>query len=222
MSAPSPAAILFDLDDTLIDSAHAAHAGAIAWHQEIGAPGTPNPERWRSIEIAWYKRFERGETTYLGQRIGRVREYLNAPDLPEEEALELLQRFYPHYLAATTAFPDAPSALERARHTGATVGIFTNGGFEMQFSKMEHAGIAHPWLKVFAAVELGHPKPQPQAYTKVAQLLGTSNITMVGDNLENDVLAPLQAGWQAVYLQRPGAPPAPAGVVGVGTLDELF
>ena len=42
-------AILFDLDDTLIDHTSAAHNAAAAWARELGLPGDQT-DRWFAIE----------------------------------------------------------------------------------------------------------------------------------------------------------------------------
>lgn len=216
-------AILFDLDDTLIDESRATEIAVQSWSEHRGIPA--DLQRWKAIQLEWFGRFERSETDYMGQRVGRIRDYLNQQDLEPQRALELIEEYFTFYTAATTAFDDAAPALRRARATGALVGVFTNGSTQLQLPKIIQAKLDYPWLELFTATDLGTPKPQAAVYELVAECVATQlgvsapRILMVGDNLRNDVLAPLAAGWEAVYLHR-GTPSA-QGVREVQSLDEL-
>lgn len=216
-------AILFDLDDTLIDESQATTIAVQAWSKHVGVPG--DLKRWQAVQLDWFGRFERSETDYMGQRIGRIRDYLGQPDLEARRALELIEEYFTFYTAATTAFPDAAAALERAHKHSALVGIFTNGSAELQLPKIIQAGLQYPWLELFTATDLGVPKPQAGAYGEVTGRVAkqlkvpSPRILMVGDNLRNDVLAPLDAGWEAVFLNR--GTPTDAPVRQVQSFDEL-
>lgn len=198
-------AVLFDLDGTLVDDSNNSALGCVRWAAEVGV--VSDPERWVAIESKWFRAFERGEVSYLGQRYMRVREYLGDPSLSDERCAELFERFVEHYLAACVAYPDAHPALLQALDTGVPVGIVTNGGGQLQTRKMQTAWLWSDSLLMFGAQELGVAKPQPAIYRAVQQHLGVedpADLVLIGDNLVNDFLAPKEAGWAAVLVDRHG------------------
>jgi putative hydrolase of the HAD superfamily len=59
---------------------------------------------------------------------------------------------------------------------------------------------------VFHSAQLGARKPGPQFFSRIQQQLAvpTRSLTMVGDDLIADYWGAIQAGWQAVWLDRRG------------------
>ena len=57
---------------------------------------------------------------------------------------------------------------------------------------------------VVNSAELGYKKPDVRIYAHALELAGASpaDVVFVGDNLKNDVRAPLQAGMQAAWFDR--------------------
>lgn len=195
---------LFDLDDTLMD-----HEGALAvavddWCVELGLPPGQG-QRFREIEKKWFARYEAGETTHQGQRAGRCREFLDRPELSDAAALELYDGYLAAYERNWRAFPDALPALRAALSHG-PVGILTNGTAQMQWAKLRAGGLDLERLVMIATVDIGKPKPQPEAYLAACEALGTApaETLMIGDSLPNDVEGAQAAGLPAVWLQRGG------------------
>lgn len=200
------AAVLYDLDGTLVDHDHAARAGVDAWCRSLGLPDD-QWDRWSRIERRWFTRFENGEISHLGQRIERCREFLGRPELGEGEALELYEYYLAVYRENWRAYPDAAASLDGALAAGLKVGILTNGAETMQRAKMESTGLWREGLVMCATVELGAPKPRPEAYLGALERLGAlaAETVMVGDSWANDVEGARRAGLAAVHLVREGA-----------------
>jgi len=76
--------------------------------------------------------------------------------------------------------------------------------------------------EIFCFRELGFRKTDARFWDAVVARLGVSRaeILMVGDDLENDVLAPGRAGIASVWF-NPARAPAPAGTTAIARLDEL-
>ena len=226
MSTPTEfSAILFDLDGTLVDHESAARAGVEQWSTELGLPAGQWP-RWAEIERRWFTRFERRQISHLGQRIERAREFLNSPDLTEDEALLLYERYLDLYRENWRAYPDALPALQAALDTGAAVGILTNGENSMQTDKLARTGLLLDDLVVLAATDLQAAKPQPEAYHASLRRLRVqaAEAVLIGDNWANDVDGARRVGMSGVYLLRRGCvrdgacPPEEASI---STLDQL-
>ncbi|MDF9717122.1 HAD family hydrolase [Nocardioides sp. ChNu-153] len=223
------AAVLFDLDDTLVDHRGAARAGLVAWAAGLGLPGTPAElaERWTLLEMRHHAAYQRGELTFAEQRRARVRAFVPHLDLREDAAAdEAFAGFSTAYRAAWRAFADARRALERAHAAGLAVGVLTNGDLRRQRSKVERVGLA-PVLDaldapVLASSALRAAKPDARAYAAACAHLGTpvGATLMVGDSLANDVRGAARAGLRAVLLDRYDEHPT-AGVRRVRSLDAL-
>lgn len=77
-----------------------------------------------------------------------------------------------------------------------------------------------------ATVEIGAPKPRPEAYLGALERLGVQakDTVMIGDSWANDVDGARRAGLSAIHLVRAGVsrePKVPAGENFVSTLDDV-
>lgn len=205
MLKPMIRAVLFDLDDTLMDHTSAMREGLDEWCRELGLP-TGQHERFAAIERKWFAAYERGEVTHHGQRIARCREFLGK-DLSEHDALQAYSGYLAAYQRNWRAFADAQPALQRALQAGLRVGVLTNGAREMQEAKLRAGKLDLPEVRLIATVDLGIPKPQATAYLAGCQVVGSTpaETLMVGDSLANDVEGARAAGLQAVHLRRDGS-----------------
>lgn len=197
-------AILFDLDGTLVDHTSASHAALAQWSPTVGLE--PDFQRWSELDKWGFARFERGETTHLGQRRDRIRAY-TGQDLSDAACDEIYTGYLRAYAENWTAFDDALSCLERALGTGNPVGILTNGGEQMQQDKLDRTGLALPGLVMLSASTLDSAKPRPEMYARALTHLNATTATIVGDDWVNDVEKPRELGWKAWYLDRSGSDP---------------
>lgn len=197
-------AILFDLDGTLVDHTSAAHAALTVWSPTIGLE--PDFERWIELDKWGFARFERGETTHLGQRRDRVRAYTGR-EMDDVACDEIYTGYLRAYEENWTAYDDALSCLERALATGNPVGILTNGGEEMQQEKLDRTGLNLPGLVMLAATTLDSAKPRPEMYSRALARLEATTATIIGDDWINDVEKPRELGWTAWYIDRSGTDP---------------
>lgn len=209
--SPAVRVVLFDLDGTLVDHDSAARSGVLEFAQHFHIAGTPDElaHRWLSLERRWFTRFERGHVTHLEQRMGRCRDFLQRPDLSDDEALAVYEVYLAAYQAHWRAFDDAAPALDAALSSGRAVGVLTNGANPIQRLKMARTELDRPSLKMLTAVELGAAKPQPAAYAQALKRMGLSSATanhavLIGDSFPNDVRGARRAGLRAVHLDRAG------------------
>lgn len=210
MTFPTISAVLFDLDDTLLDHRGAARDALTAWTGSMGVTGAlaDLETEWLRIETIHYRRYQARELTNLEHRRARVREFLPHLDLADDAAADAaFLGYWDAYRAAWRTFDDAVDAIERARHSGLAVGILTNGDAVAQGLKIETTALAGLDLKIFASSELPAAKPHPSAFLSATAALGVAPecCLMVGDSLENDIFGARGAGLPAVFLDRTGA-----------------
>lgn len=214
-------AVVFDLDETLLDHESAATSAVTEWAAELGVAADDAVALWSTLADVHYERYARGEVGYSEQRRARVREFLAVP-LEDAEADELFRGYLVRYEAAWAAFPDAAPAIERARNAGLAVGVLTNGDEAQQRAKLDRIGLSTLVDVVVASSTLPAGKPDRRAFAAVLGHLRAepSDALMVGDSLAHDVHGAMAAGLWAVLVDRHGRH-YDADVRRVGSLDEL-
>ena len=207
---PLPTAIFFDMDDTLLD-AYAKPADA--WRRLLGrharkldgrdieellaailAAGRPfwadavNAARWR-LDIAGARR----------QVVRGGFAALNFEDtaLADEIADAFTQMRRDEY----RLFPDAIATLDGLRAQGVKLALITNGASDMQRHKIDRFDLARHFDHIQIEGEFGRGKPELDVYHHALAQVGVAprDTWMVGDNLEWDVLAPMQLGIHGIW-----------------------
>src|SRR5680860_536948 len=126
----SPRGVLFDVDDTLIDT-RAAFAAAIATVTARFLPDLPvgrGPDvlaAWRRDDDGHFRAYTRGETDFRGQRRSRAKALQAAFGGPalDDGALEAWETCFEAAIrGAWRAHPDAVTALADVRARGLAVG----------------------------------------------------------------------------------------------------
>lgn len=214
-------AVLFDLDDTLVDQESAAAAAVVAWAAEHGVTDPEVAGRWASISEVHYARYQRRELTFAQQRRARVREFL-ALDVDDETADDTFAGYLSRYEAGWKTFDDAVPALRRARAAGLKVAVLTNGNDDHQRFKLEKLDLTDEIDVMVASSTLPAGKPDPRAFLHAVDRVGVDRheALMVGNSLDNDVRGALAAGLPAVLLDRLDAHPH-ADVRRVKSLNDL-
>lgn len=217
-------AVLFDLDDTLVDHTTAAGDAVVAWAAGAGLDEAPDQlrERWASVSDFHYSRYRRREVTFEVQRRDRMREFLDR-DLDDETADAVFADYLTRYEANWRTFADARPALERAVARGFVVAVLTNGNRRHQAHKMRSVGLDELGLRMFVSEDFPAGKPDPRAFlgTCAALEVQPEETLMVGDSPAHDVEGALGAGLDAVLLDRRDAHPEHPGRR-IRTLDELW
>ena len=207
-------AVLFDLDDTLLDySSPAALCWADACRTVGGDAGIDVEALTIAVEAArsWFwsdpARHARERVRMLDawgkiaaaalDRIGRPSETL---------AGAIARDFAARRRDAMALYPDAYPCLARMREHGAVLGLVTNGDAEMQREKIARFDLERLFDVIVIEGEFGVGKPDPRVYQHALSALGAlpEAAWMVGDNLEWDVAAPKQLGLRAAWIDRDG------------------
>lgn len=223
-ASPSPRAILFDLDDTLVDDT--GDVGRL-WREVTAEAarrldGVDAEAVLAAVERVrtWYwsdaERHRQGRRDLGAATRGIVREAfaglgLDAPGLADWVADEYRARRD----AALRIFPGAVETLEAVRRRGVRTALLTNGAAVPQRAKIDRFDLARHFDRIFIEGEFGHGKPHPSVYRAALDDLGAApgDSWMVGDNLEWDVAAPQRLGLFAIWIDHRGdGVPADSGV----------
>lgn len=203
-----PAAIIFDLDGTLVDDESAVEAGLSAFHAVHGrALGLALPElrlRWRELFQQHFNRYLSGQVSMQEQRRLRMRDLFATSGrcLTDQEADSAFSSYRRAYTAGWRTFPEVPQALDGLH--GFRLAVLTNGNGDQQRAKLAATGIAERFEGIFVSSEIGMAKPDQAAFRHVASNLGVRerDCVFVGDNLDVDIRGAAQGGMDAILVDR--------------------
>jgi putative hydrolase of the HAD superfamily len=203
------AAVLFDLDGTLLDHEAASTAAVSSWLSSHGASRTDIESAvplWFELEQRHYPAWCTGEITFQEQRRRRTRDFFLAVGITvrAEDLDAAFAEYLTGYEAAWTAYDDAAPALLRVAAAGLRSGILTNGDQAQQTAKLVTIGLIDHCGPVFSSSVLPAQKPDHRAFTEACRRLGVdpARVLMVGDNYEVDILGARAAGLSAIHLDR--------------------
>lgn len=211
-SSPVPpvAAVLFDLDDTLLDrrrtldhylADHALRAGLPA---HIAATYRT---RFYELDGCGYA----PRASVFGQLC------VEFPSLPPADTL--IADYREHAFRRCEFTEGATDVLAWCSRAGLARAIVTNGSSAMQRAKLEALALADLVDLAVVSGEEGIHKPETELFHRVAARLGAKpeECAFVGDNPQNDVDGARRAGMTAVWFQRelpwPSELPAPSLVI---------
>ena len=205
--------VLFDIDDTLVDTRGAfAHAlTAVCARYLPGLTSQQNEQAlamWRSDVNGHYRAYTRGEVTAREQRIARANElhaHFGGEHLDDAgfDAWDLV--FQSGFRAAWTAFADARGVLDHLSASGLKLGALSNAPMAMQVDKMAATGLGD--LEILVTLDtFGVGKPHAKVFLEACRLLGTDpqRTMYVGDELDIDARGAAAVGLAGVWLDRPG------------------
>jgi len=208
MPPKSPAAILFDVDGTLMDDRRAVLSALTSFHsrvgRELGISADDLVIRWRELLQLHFGRYLAGEITMREQRRARVIDLFTASkiNLSPEMADGIFETYESDYRASWAAYPDALPALEVLN--GYVLAVLSNGDLAQQTDKLRVGGMVRHFSRIFTSSDVGRAKPDPDAFSRACQRLDISpnHCIFVGDSLELDARASAVAGLKGIWLDR--------------------
>ena len=200
---------IFDLDDTLIDFAATREVAYTSLADHLDAQCIDSAAfvaACRAVERPVFALFERGAITRDEYRLRRFSEPLVSIGVsPDPELVAHLNRLF---MACVNDRPmlyqDALPVLARLRNEGINTAILTNGPSDGQRRKLKATRLTEAVDHVAIGEETGFSKPLAQSYHAIVDhfSLGRADALMVGDSPELDYDGALQAGLQALLLDR--------------------
>lgn len=213
MSDP-PRAILFDLDDTILDTTSSAtrvwRLTAKAFEDEIGRPAAvfdPILDRARVWYWADPDRNHAGRLDVQKSRIEVTHHGLLELGIDD---YQLATRFADHYsehrVSSMQPFPGAIETLEHFASRGVPMALLTNGDAQAQRDKVDHFDLTQYFQAVLIEGELGYGKPDPQIFAQALKACDApaAGSWCVGDNLAWEVAAPQSLGMQGIWCDWEG------------------
>ena len=203
-------AVLFDLDDTLVDFQHSRRCGLRAIQELLPALAPVPIEELELVHEeqlqANYPQTLRAGLSDEEARLERLRGVCHHHGIdPDDTTLAQAATAYARAQQSNTRMvPGVPELLDALRGR-VKIGVVTNGPAARQRGKLEGIGIRAEDLDALAiSEEVGALKPDPTIFRHALTELdiAADSATMVGDSWDKDVLGALESGLHAVWLNR--------------------
>lgn len=209
---PIPAAVLFDIDGTLVDHDGALRQGLVGW---LTSKQLATEEQcldglvglWDDVAERHFPAFRAGQISFQDQRRRRLRDFLPHLGLRTEQlgdtALDGIFDDYPkHYEAAWRAFGDAAPCLTSPDHV--RLAVLSNGDQAQQEDKLRRTHLDQHFEAVMTSSTLGAAKPSPEAFRLACERLAVDPRT-----------SPTSAtGWTSTPRRRTRLVSAASGSIG--------
>jgi putative hydrolase of the HAD superfamily len=216
-------AVLFDLDDTLLDGDAAWRSGVAAMLRRCsGVDRSAAFAAWGSAFNAHFDDYLAGRLSLEESRTARVRSWATALsiDIDAGAEPEWFAAYLVGYQAGWKPFADVGTTLRKLAHL--KLGVITNGDGQQQRAKIAALDLPVTFDAVVASSEAGCAKPDVRIFRAAAEQLGlaTDRCLFVGDREDVDAMGARNAGMHAIWLNRRGLTGA-TDVASVATLADL-
>ena len=198
--------IAFDLDDTLwpcLPVIRHAEETLYRWLQQHYPRITDRHDPAAMVTLR--QEFSRREARYRIDMTALRREFLQfLAEMHDYEAASLVDAAFDVFFHARQQvefYDDVLPSLERLSRSY-RLGAISNGN-----ASVEHVGLSHLFEHSLGASEVQAAKPDPKIYHHFAARAGIDpeRILYVGDHPHYDVAGSLDAGYQAVWINRDNA-----------------
>lgn len=211
-----PRALLFDLDETLLDNSGIPESIARTCELVAALVSGLDPQQlrqantdvwlhyWPTVEdLCWRGRMDGFQVSREAWRRS-LRACGCADESVAQYAFEQYQRLSRD---ALRLFADAGQLLAHLARGGYSVALVTNGPSDLQRDKLRILGLADTFHAVVISGELGVAKPSTAPFQLALQRLGVEarDAWHIGDSLVTDVGGAQAAGVVAVWLNRDGS-----------------
>ena len=204
--------LFIDFDDTLYDT----HGNAVialretfeAFHLEryFDDPQTFYDAYW-DANIDLWTRYSKGEITRPYLIVERFRRPLSAGKgltVTEALCLEMSDRFLDFCSSKPGVLDGAHELMDYLRQKGYRMHLCSNGFHEVQYKKLDACGMRNYFDTIILSEDAGANKPMKPYFDYALKVSGASRETtlMIGDNLSSDILGALNAGIDAMLVNR--------------------
>jgi putative hydrolase of the HAD superfamily len=224
-----PRGVVFDLDDTLLDTAGVEAEMLVALCEAVreelpGAEYEALRTRFRNGRDDLYLRVLNGEIDIPAYRRAHLIAVCEPWGEPSEELHAIAVRLRDEQLGRSRFVEHAVELLRHLRGAGVRTALLTNGPSWMQRRKVETLGLEPELDAIGISEEIGVAKPDPRAFARTLELIDCApeETVMVGDHLDWDIRGALDAGMRgAVWVAGDDEREAPEGALRVARLGEV-
>lgn len=202
-------AVLFDLDDTLVNSKKAEYNAICEFKNlynefnEVKDDDFANV--WSKITMKIYEKYHNGEISFDELRIERMKGLFSnySINILDEEAQKKFNCYLNIYEKNWILFDDAKEVLEKLKDRYKLV-ILSNGDGKQQRKKIEYTGLNKYFSDIVISSEVGYSKPEKEIFEIACKMINLKpeNCIMIGDKYKVDIEGSLNAGMNGIWVNR--------------------
>lgn len=213
-------AILFDLDDTLIDRNASIQNYATILEQEFGSQ--LNPTNIDAIAETLIACDGGGYRPRLDVSVD-IAQSLSWTIAPSADQIHA--HWMEYFLLASVLRTHAIQLLDLLKSRHLPIGLVTNGSTVGQNRKVDTLGIRSYFSSLIVSETVGIKKPHPDIFqTALTQLqVAAKNTWFVGDHPTNDIIGAAQVGLNPIWIRvsHPWPESTPPASNQITRLDEI-
>lgn len=195
-------ALLFDLDDTLLDFQAAENRAFKALMAELDVPFSEQMfTQYVEINSTLWRRLERQEITkqvLLDQRFTQFFAQLGYDNL---DGIAAERRFRQLLSEGATLMPNARETLVALKERGFKLYTASNGVYQTQIRRMEATNILDLFDGHFISESVGYEKPSQKFFDYIlgSLKLATWDVLMIGDGIGSDIQGAVDSKIDSVF-----------------------
>lgn len=202
------AAVLWDMDGTLIDSEE-LHQNAI--QRVIRSLGFEPPPNLHNHSIG---KSPLETHKWLQQALGLP--------LSFKQWRELKNAYYAAHTASISFRPGAQALWHQLENRGIARAVVSNAEREIVTANLKAVGLTDPELLSICIDDVDAPKPSPEPYLQAAERLGVEpNHCIVIEDSSTGALSGIAAGMRTYFIPQDNGSPPPQGAIKVANFGEI-
>lgn len=212
-------AIIFDLDNTLINRQQAAYH----CYKDIVLKYIPHIKEDQSeVENAVQYALNCDEFGHISKAIP-IHKLASKYEINEHVENEMLAHWYANFASYTIPFEGSKEVVLKLKEKY-KLGILTNGTVEVQGGKLKKLGYADLFDAIVISGEDNIHKPELQPYEKCCKLLGVKReeCIFVGDTFHTDIIGAIRANMFPVWLNYDRSRPSTYPIIRIYNILELL
>jgi 2-haloacid dehalogenase len=195
--------LLIDMDHTIFDYEaserdgliQACEAAGISWEESLLGI-------YQKVNSAIWKEFHENKISQEELKIERFRRFLTQAGLQADASI-MKDTYTDAFSSGGHMLPHALDFLNYVKDLGYSLAVLTNGLTEMQYKRIEVAGIGHFFKSIIISEEVGLKKPDPEIYRLTHESLGDAGkekLLMIGDSTITDIPGAAAYGIDSLLL----------------------
>lgn len=195
--------VFFDLDDTIFDFHKAEQIALKKTLEYFGVPSDADTlNKYHEINIAHWKRLERGELTREQVKVGRYETLFEELGIDDIDARSVT-RYYESMLAIGHYFIDGAPQMLDSIFQKYSLYLVSNGAKKVQDGRLKSSGIEKYFKAIFISETVGFDKPDIRFFEKCFSQVpdfNKSESIIIGDSLTSDILGGKNCGIKTVWF----------------------